>query len=168
MQPVRFGGAGDHEFLAGVDQDLQIFVGSLTACRRQVGVTGRDPGNCQRVGRVGLARSAQPGPLPAGHLGRDLADISMMLPQEAAEPSAEVGRALDADPARSSAAAAPGRPGEQGPVTGLVIIEYPLIHEPASDINTRLAGWLDNRTPAIIADISLVGLSDVVCQVGLT
>jgi hypothetical protein len=90
VQPVGLGGASDDQLLAGIDQDFQVLVLALPAGRWQVGVAGGDPGDGQGVGGVGLARTAQPGPLATGQLRWDLPDVDVVLAQQPADPGPEV------------------------------------------------------------------------------
>jgi hypothetical protein len=103
------------QLVAVVAEHLEILGQAGLADRGEVGVAGTDAGDRQRIGGVGLARSAQPTPFPDRQRARHLPHVYPVVSQEAGQGGAEVGATLDPDPADRAVAVQPAR---QVAVTG--------------------------------------------------
>jgi hypothetical protein len=98
MDPVGDPGPLPDQLLAVVDQQSQVLGQVLAADRWQVVLAGRDPGDGQRIGGIGLAALSQPPAFPHRQRGRHLDHHQPGLHQVDGHGPAVAAGAFDADP----------------------------------------------------------------------
>jgi hypothetical protein len=108
VQAVAFSMAQREQLVAVVAEHLEVLGQAGLADRGEIGVAGTDAGDRQRVGGVGLARSAQPTPFADRQRARDLAHIDAGVGKEAGQGGAEVGATLDTNPGDGGVLVEPG------------------------------------------------------------
>jgi hypothetical protein len=89
--------AGANELVPVADQELQIHEQDLPVSRRKPLLTGDDPGDGDRIDRVGLALRATMASLPVREGSWNLTDVLPRLKQTRRCPRTITERALDAD-----------------------------------------------------------------------
>jgi hypothetical protein len=109
VQPVGLGGALGDELVTVVAVHLEVLGLAGVAGGWQVVLARGDAGDRQGVGRVGVARPAQPPAFADGQRAGHLANLKALVAQEPCQPGAEVGRALDPGPRRLPASTDPAQ-----------------------------------------------------------